>query len=152
MGEMSRRDLMATGVAGAAVVAGVAACGTASGSTHTAAQDVRLTGPGAPGLPFANSTFRFPLTRTKPQVSTQGGTITECTVQNFPVVGQSDAAVFLLTLQPGDLREPHWHPTASEMDYLVKGTARLGVWTPDGTTDIVDLEAGDVGFVPQGWG
>ena len=80
------------------------------------------------------------------------GTVTECTVKNFPVVGASDAAIFLLTLQPGALREPHWHPNAWELEYVVSGTARLGVVTPDGTTDIVDLGPGDVGFVPQGWG
>jgi oxalate decarboxylase len=149
--ELRRRDLMAGGVAGAALLGGIAACGKAQGASHTAAQDVRLTGPGAPDLPPADDTYRFPLSRAKPQVATKGGSVVECTVKNFPVVGQSDAAVFLLRLQPGALREPHWHPNAWELEYVVSGKARLGVITPEGTSDIVDLEPGDVGFVPQGW-
>jgi oxalate decarboxylase len=152
MGEWSRRDFVATGIVGAAVAGGLPVPGKASAASNTAGRDVRLTGSGAPTLPQSKHTYRFPLSRTKPQVRTKGGTVVECTIKNFPVVGQSDAAVFLLTLQPGGLREPHWHPNAWELEYVVSGTARLGVVVPDGTTDIVDLGPGDIGFVPQGWG
>ncbi len=107
---------------------------------------------GAPNLPPATETFKFPLSRTEPRVVTAGGTVIECTSENFPALAGSDAAVFLLTLEPGALREPHWHPNAWELEYVVQGTARLGVVTPQGTTETVDLEPGDVGFVPQGWG
>ena len=151
MGDWTRRDFVASGVVGAAA-GGLAAAGKAGAATSTASGPVRLTGPGAPDLPRSTDTYRFPLTRTKPQVRTKGGTVTECTVKNFPVVGQSDAAIFLLALQPGGLREPHWHPNAWELEYVVSGKARLGVVTPEGTTDIVDLGPGDVGFVPRGWG
>lgn len=152
MGEWSRRDFVASGVVGAAVAGGLASSGTASASSSTAREAVRLSPSGAPTLPPSKQTYRFPLSRTKPQVRTKGGTVIECTAKNFPVVGQSDAAIFLLTLEPGGLREPHWHPNAWELEYVVTGTARLGVVLPDGTSDIVDLGPGDVGFVPQGWG
>jgi oxalate decarboxylase len=152
MGEWSRRDFVTSGVVGAAAVAGgLAASGAASAATSTTGGTVRLTGPGAPDLPQSKDTYRFPLDRTKPQVRRKGGTVTECTVKNFPVVGESGAAIFLLELEPGGLREPHWHPNAWELEYVVSGKARLGVVTPQGTTDIVDLGPGDVGFVPRGW-
>jgi oxalate decarboxylase len=150
MGEWSRREFVATGVVGAAIASGAAASSAGAASATTAAQ-VKLSGPGAPDLPRSKDTYRFPLARTKPSVKTKGGTVIECTVKNFPVVGQSDAAIFLLTLEPGGLREPHWHPNAWELEYVVSGRARLGVVTPEGTTDIVDLGPGDVGFVPRGW-
>jgi oxalate decarboxylase len=152
MGEWSRRDFVASGVVGAAVAGGLPASAKASASSSTTGRDVRLSGTGAPTLPPSKQTYRFPLTRTKPTVRTKGGTVTECTVKNFPVVGQSDAAIFLLTLEPGGLREPHWHPNAWELEYVVSGHARLGVVLPNGTSNIVDLGPGDVGFVPQGWG
>jgi oxalate decarboxylase len=107
---------------------------------------------GAPNLPRATETFKFPLSRTEPQIVTPGGAVTECTVKNFPALAGSDAAVFLLTLEPGGLREPHWHPNAWELEYVVEGRARLGVVTPQGRWESVDLEPGDVGFVPRGWG
>jgi oxalate decarboxylase len=139
-----------TGVVGAAVASGAAAS-AASAATSTSGGTVKLSGSDAPDLPKSKATYRFPLSRTKPAVKTKGGTVIECTVKNFPVVGQSDAAIFLLTLEPGGLREPHWHPNAWEMEYVVSGKARLGVVTPQGTYDLVDLGPGDVGFVPQGW-
>jgi oxalate decarboxylase len=151
MGDWSRRDFVASGVVGAAVAGGLAAAGKAGAATSTTAGAVKLTGPGAPNLPQSQDSYKFALTRAKAQVKTKGGTVTECTAKNFPVVGGSDAAIFLLTLQPGGLREPHWHPNAWELEYVVSGRARLGVVTPEGTTDIVDLGPGDVGFVPRGW-
>lgn len=151
MGEWSRRDLVATGVFGAAAAGGLVASGKAKASSNTAGRRVRVSNSGAPNLPKSSHTYKFPLTRTAPQVKTKGGTVVECTVKNFPVVGQSDAAIFLLTLEPGAVREPHWHPNAWELEYVVSGKARLGVVLPNGTFDLVDLEPGDVGFVPRGW-
>lgn len=151
MGEWTRRDLVRTGVAGAAATGGLVAAGKAGASSNTAAHQVKVSNSGAPNLPKSKRTYKFPLTRTKPQVKRAGGTVIECTVKNFPVVGQSDAAIFLLTLEPGAIREPHWHPNAWELEYVVSGNARLGVVLPDGTFDLVDLGPGDVGFVPQGW-
>ena len=151
MGDWSRRDFVASGVVGAAVAGGLAAAGNAGAATSTTAAQVKLTGSGAPNLPRSQDTYKFALDRAKPQVRTKGGTVTECNIKNFPVVGGNAAAIFLLELEPGGLREPHWHPNAWEMEYVVSGKARLGVVTPEGTTDIVDLGPGDVGFVPRGW-
>src|SRR4051794_13450894 len=152
MTDLNRREMIGVGVAGAAAVAGLAACDASGSSNGQGAEDVRLKGPGAPDLPPADVTYGFPLTKTKPTVSTKGGTVVECTVKNFPAVGESEAAIFLLRMDPGALREPHWHPNAWELEYVVQGKARLGVITPDGTVDTVDLGPGDVGFVPQAWG
>jgi oxalate decarboxylase len=150
MGEWSRRDFVAGSVVGAAAAGGLTVTSKASASSNTG-QVARVSASGAPTLPHSKNTYKFPLSRTKPQVKRKGGTVIECTVKNFPVVGQSDAAIFLLTLEPGAVREPHWHPNAWELEYVVSGTARLGVVLPNGTYDIVDLGPGDVGFVPQGW-
>jgi oxalate decarboxylase len=153
MTEFSRREVLGAGIATTAAVAGLAAS-DASGSSggQSGASDVQLKGPGAPDLPPADETYRFPLTKTKPEVATKGGTVVECTVKNFPAVGESEAAIFLLRMEPGALREPHWHPNAWELEYVVQGKARLGVITPDGTVDTVELGPGDVGFVPRAWG
>jgi oxalate decarboxylase len=108
--------------------------------------------PGERLLPEAEEDFKFPLDGVTPQVVTEGGTVTKCDESNFPALAGNDAAVFLLILKPGGLREPHWHPNAWELDYCVSGNCRLGVVTPDSTQSIVVLGPGDVGFIPQGWG
>ncbi len=56
-----------------------------------------------------------------------------------------------LTMKPGALREPHWHPNAWEVDWVIEGRAELCVVNPDDTTQTVVLEPGDVGFIPQAW-
>jgi oxalate decarboxylase len=152
MGEWSRRDFVAGSVVGAAAAGGLTVTSKASASSNTAGPVATISTSDAPNLPHSRNTYKFALTRAKPQVRRPGGTVIECTVKNFPVVGQSDAAIFLLTLEPGAVREPHWHPNAWELEYVVQGRARLGVVLPDGTYDLVDLGPGDVGFVPQGWG
>lgn len=107
---------------------------------------------GGSTLPEAEGSYRFPLDGFTPQIVTEGGAITKCNETNFPVLAGNDAAIYLLILKPGALREPHWHPNAWELDYCVSGKGRLGIVTPEKTEKIVELEAGDVGFIPQGWG
>lgn len=140
---MNRRDLLAAGalataggMAGAALLAGSAQAGTGSG---------------APALPRSAATYRFRLSRTKPQITTPGGTVTKADAQNFPVVKGNDAAVFFVKMDKGALREPHWHPNAWEVDVPIRGRGRLGIVTPDGKVSEQILEVGDIGFVPQGW-
>jgi oxalate decarboxylase len=151
MSQWSRRDVVTTGMLGAAAAGGLVRTAKASASSTTGGRRATITASDAPNLPPSTHTYKFPLTHTSPQVKRKGGTVIECTVKNFPVVGQSDAAIFLLTLEPGAIREPHWHPNAWELEYVVSGHARLGVVLPNGTYDLVDLGPGDVGFVPRGW-
>jgi len=109
-----------------------------------------LTG-GAPTLPHDPIPARFDFAGLKPQIDTEWGSAAKATVENFPILQGSDAAVFHLRLEPGALREPHWHPNAWEIDVPLEGTAELGVVNPDSTTQIVTLERGQIGFIPQAW-
>ena len=69
----------------------------------------------------------------------------------LPTLSGSDAAMFLLRLKPGGLREPHWHPTHWEVDYAVAGEGELGIVTPDDQQNISRLGPRDIGFIPTGW-
>lgn len=58
-------------------------------------------------------------------------------------------------MEVGGIREPHWHPTAWELNYVVSGSAK---WTilgthPDGSyrNDVFEAEQGDLVFAPQGF-
>lgn len=104
-----------------------------------------------PTLKRSDEAHRFALSQEAPRVSGVGGTVTVCNADNFPVLKGQAAAVFLLRLTPGGLREPHWHPNAWEIDFVVKGKARLGIVNPDDTYHETILEAGDIGFIPQGF-
>ena len=136
---MTRKDLL---VAGAAGVAATSIVGNALASP-TAAE--------GPTLPRSSEKFHFGLAAAKPDHVTAYGTVTKCTVKNMPTLAGSDAAVFLLRLKPEGLREPHWHPNAWEIDYVVSGHVQFGIVDPEDKTTVFDVHAGDVVFVPQGW-
>jgi oxalate decarboxylase/phosphoglucose isomerase-like protein (cupin superfamily) len=53
-------------------------------------------------------------------------------------------------LEKGGIREPHFHPNASQLDFNVSGKARVGVVGPENQINILTLEQGDIAFVPQG--
>jgi oxalate decarboxylase len=79
-----------------------------------------------------------------------GGNAKEATVEEFPV-SQSIAGV-VMRLNPGAFREMHWHSIAAEWAYVLEGSVRTTVITPDGTTSTDDFEVGDIWYFPQGHG
>lgn len=54
-------------------------------------------------------------------------------------------------LEPGTLRDIHWHPNADEMQYVLRGSVTVGVYGTGGINSTFTLKAGDVGFVPRGF-
>jgi oxalate decarboxylase len=69
---------------------------------------------------------------------------------NFPV--STTIAAALVEVQPGGLRELHWHPNADEWQYYISGTARMTVFAAEGKARTFDYRAGDVGYVPFAMG
>lgn len=55
----------------------------------------------------------------------------------------------LVTINPGGMRELHWHPNADEWQYHISGQARMTVFTSGGRARTMDFHAGDVGYVPR---
>src|SRR6185312_11825437 len=106
MPHMNRRELV--GAAGVVAAAGLApaVAAAATGKSHNE----------GPTLPKSDESNKFDFARIEPQVVRPGGTVKECTGENFPVLVDNAAASFLLVLEPGAVREPHWHPNAWELD------------------------------------
>ncbi|HET9210994.1 MAG TPA: cupin domain-containing protein [Thermoanaerobaculia bacterium] len=97
------------------------------------------------------SQFVFDLGKCPPQVVAKGGTIQEANQGNFTSLAGNGLAIYLLTLEPGAVRIPHWHPDAAELDYVLSGKARVGLGFPDGEWERFDLAAGQIAILPQGW-
>jgi oxalate decarboxylase len=95
--------------------------------------------------------YLFDLANSPPIVKKQSGTVQGADEQAFPVVKGQNAAMFLVVLQPGGIREPHWHPNAWEFDYCISGRARMSVVAPKNEWKIFDVAAGQIVFVPQGY-
>jgi oxalate decarboxylase len=58
----------------------------------------------------------------------------------------------ILDLEPGALRELHWHPTADEWQYVIEGDISVTMFGSHGRYRTETLSKGDVGYVPQGYG
>jgi oxalate decarboxylase len=55
-------------------------------------------------------------------------------------------------IEPGGMRELHWHPNADEWQYYIAGQARMGVFGASEDARAFDFRAGDVGYVPFAMG
>ena len=75
-----------------------------------------------------------------------GGETTIVDVTNFPV---TNMAALIIDLEPGALREIHWHPDADEWQYYISGEARMTVFDATSKARTFNYRAGDVGYVPK---
>ncbi|CAF0788747.1 unnamed protein product [Adineta steineri] len=57
----------------------------------------------------------------------------------------------IIILKPGGIRQPHWHPFAWEMNFVVSGKAEWSVVGTSGQHDSFIAKAGDLVFVPRGY-
>ncbi|KAF2119117.1 oxalate decarboxylase oxdD [Lophiotrema nucula] len=69
---------------------------------------------------------------------------------NFPI--SKTVAAAHLSIEPGALREMHWHPRADEWSYFISGRARVTIFASQGHARTFDYQAGDVGIVPKNMG
>jgi oxalate decarboxylase len=92
----------------------------------------------------------FRLSRSKPVKESSGGRIQLADSTNFTI--SKTIAAALVTVEPGGMREMHWHPNADEWQYYLRGQARMTVFNtgPKATTN--DFRPGDVGVVRKSLG
>ncbi len=75
-----------------------------------------------------------------------GGSVKIIDVRNFP---ETTLAAMVIELEPGAMRELHWHPKADEWQYYIEGQARMTVFDATSKARTFDYRPGDVGFVPR---
>src|SRR6202040_410454 len=83
-------------------------------------------------------------------IRTKGGSARISDSSTFPV--STTIAAALVELDPGGMRELHWHPNSDEWQYYLEGQARMGVFGASGQARTFDFRAGDVGYVPFAMG
>ncbi|KAI8627659.1 Bicupin, oxalate decarboxylase/oxidase [Xylariaceae sp. FL1651] len=82
--------------------------------------------------------------------NTTGGSVKILDPLTFPVAEGFSAA--LVVLEPGAMREVHWHTTSDEWSYFLQGSARLTLFQAPASSRTFDFTAGDVGYIPQAAG
>ncbi len=102
-----------------------------------------------PGISPVPQTFSHRMLAQQP-IRTKSGTVRITDTSVFPASKTISAA--LVEVEPGGMRELHWHPNANEWQYYIEGQARMGVFAASGQARTFDFQAGDVGFVPFAMG
>jgi oxalate decarboxylase len=92
-------------------------------------------------------TFKYALEKSKAKVIGKS-TAKEATVEEFPI--SKGIAGVSMGLEPGGMRELHWHATAAEWAYVDKGQVRTTVIDPQGHSETNDFEPGDIWYFPRG--
>jgi oxalate decarboxylase len=94
-------------------------------------------------------TFKFELE--KSQGRTLGGSYgKEATVEQLPI--SKAIAGVSMRMEPGVMRELHWHATAAEWAFVTEGRVRTTVIDPQGSAETSDFDLGDIWYFPRGHG
>jgi oxalate decarboxylase len=102
-----------------------------------------------PGATTVPQSFSHRLMAQTP-LSMKSGMVRIADSSVFPV--STTIAAALVEVNPGGMRELHWHPNTDEWQYYIEGQARMGVFGASGQARTFDFQAGDVGYVPFAMG
>ena len=83
-------------------------------------------------------------------IRTKSGTVRITDSRVFPA--SKTIAAALVEVEPGGMREMHWHPNTDEWQYYIAGQARMGIFGSSGVARTFDFRANDVGYVPFAMG
>jgi oxalate decarboxylase len=79
-----------------------------------------------------------------------GGEIRIVSSKEFPI--QTALTGALQDLNPGAVREMHWHPNADEWQYYIHGRAHVTIFGAHGRVATEEFGPGHVAFIKQGFG
>jgi oxalate decarboxylase len=100
----------------------------------------RIIGAGPVPMPFSHRMLAQEPIRTK------SGTVRITDSSVFPA--SKTIAAALIEVEPGGMRELHWHPNVDEWQFYISGTARMTVFASVNNARTFNFQAGDVGAVP----
>jgi oxalate decarboxylase len=86
----------------------------------------------------------------QPAFAFPGGEERIVTQKAFPI--QTSFTSALLRIDPGGLRELHWHPNADEWAFVLEGSAEVGIFGAHARFRKDNFDKGDIWFIQQGFG
>jgi oxalate decarboxylase len=142
MSDVQRRDVLIAMSLAAATIAEARPAEAGDPSFMNNVPDPTVSGPELP-------TFKFALEKSEGKVI--GNSFgKEATVTQLPI--SKGIAGVSMRIEPGAMRELHWHATAAEWAFVIEGRVRTTVIQPDGAAETNDFEPGDVWYFPRGHG
>ncbi len=140
-------------VLGGAAVAAAAVGGGLIGAKANSAEPAPMPGEGDAELRLDQALHHFKLTGAD-RTTYPGGYLQGANENTFPILRGQRGSVYFVHLEVGGFREPHWHPTAWELNFVISGRAKWSILGthPDGAyhNTVFEAEQGDLVFAPQG--
>ena len=111
--------------------------------------------PAEPSVPLQGwklppETHKYRLLAQPPHATYRGGREWRVDSTRFPIAKTITGVI--LDLDPGALRTLHWHPNADEWQYVLEGEVSVTLFGSHGRYRTEQLQKGDVGYIPQGYG
>ncbi|EKM56995.1 uncharacterized protein PHACADRAFT_142076 [Phanerochaete carnosa HHB-10118-sp] len=105
----------------------------------------------APVSPYGTvpSSYTFAMSQ-MPATELSGGSVKIVDSHVFNI--SKTTAVAEVTVNPGGMRELHWHPTQDEWTYFLEGNARVTVFASEGNAGTFNFQGGDIGYIPAAHG
>jgi len=103
----------------------------------------------AADLETSQSAHKFRLSK-MPAATFEGGWERIVTQHEFPI--NSTLTSVLQHLNPGAIREMHWHPNADEWQYILKGQTRVTIFGAHGRVKTEEFKQGQICFIERGFG
>lgn len=102
-----------------------------------------ITGPS--GVLPTNQSYSYHFSQQEPY-TVPGGSVKIVDPTTFPIANNFSVALF--TIEPGAMREIHWHLESDEWNFFLAGQARVTVFEGPMASRTFDFSAGDVGYIP----
>lgn len=102
-----------------------------------------------PAFPSIPNRLKVNIEGINPQIISKGGSAKIANSYTLPTL--EEIAMFSLRLSVNGVREPHWHPNANELNYVIKGRARVGIVSPGNEFDIGEVGPGEGSFIPASY-
>lgn len=97
--------------------------------------------------PDGTTPFNFRLAASEP-VTFAAGSLRTASIHEMPRI---DAlSIQLVEIDPGGVREIHWHPGASEINYVLEGEGIIGILSTTGVNAMTPISPGMTTFITQG--
>lgn len=80
----------------------------------------------------------------------QGGYTKLVSSREFPI--QTTLTALRMHIEPGAIREMHWHPNADEWQYVMSGEGRVTIFGSHGRVKTMPYNKDKIAFIKQGYG
>ncbi|SDT45205.1 oxalate decarboxylase [Mucilaginibacter mallensis] len=102
------------------------------------------------GIPYSNSSHKFRMEADGVYQQFKGGSVKLVSSLEFPI--QTTITSMRMNIEPGAIRELHWHPNADEWQYVMSGNGNLSIFGSHGRVKTMPYSKGMVAFIKQGYG